>query len=337
MQNSYNLSTRLSRNVRHCKFFQFLWNSSADSNHAAGLAPVTYLFTAIAFPCKWVLYAKFRLQGAAQIFGAEPFSAEKVVAAPWLPDCSRDCERSCEPRAHPLCRRPAGAKLCPETNTAEPRHASEWENESNITKEALCSFWDFCGVQFYPGRAQPDLQCCLLSKRLWWSLIRRSFSTRFLALNRVDTRQFPTHRCPKPSRLRTQPRQCRRKIMFWFLSHKNKHSFQVKPPSNRVLYSWSCSEPAAPTVLPLEAPLCLGWSSEGHIWHLEAQTFLASISSVTEGQTTCRIPDSCSRNHETQPKLVCNLISEGVFSPLKLFHRRGKALQHKWNMIILFA
>lgn len=259
------------------------------------------------------------------------------MAAPRLPDCSRDCERSCEPRAHPLCRRPAGAKLCPETNTAEPRHASEWENESNITKESLCSSWDFYGVQFYPGHAWSDLQCCLLSKRLWWSLIRRSFNTRFLALNCVDTRQCPTHWCPKPSWLRTQPRQPRRKIVFWFLSHKNKHSFQVKPPSNRVLYYWSCSEPAAPTVLPLGAQLCLGWSSEGHIWHLKAQTFIALIISVTEGQTTCRTPDSCSRNQETQPKFVCNLISEGCSHLWKLFHRRGEALQHKWNMIILFA
>lgn len=184
--------------VSSFNFFEIL----PPIHHAAGLAPATYLFTAIAFPCKWVLYAKFRLQGVAQIFGAEPFSAEKVVAAPWLPDCSRDCERSCEPRVRPLCRRPAGAKLCPETNTAEPRHASK---ESSITKESLSSSWDFYGVQLYPGCARPDLQCCLLSKRQWWSLIRCSFSTRFLALNCVDTRQSPMHQCPKPSRLRTRP------------------------------------------------------------------------------------------------------------------------------------
>lgn len=164
-------------------------------------------------------------------------------------------------------------------------------------------------MQLYPGCAQPDLQCCLLSKRQWWSLIQHSFSTRFLALNCVETRQSPTHQCPKPSRLKTQPRQPRRKIMFWFLSHKNKHSFQVKPLSYRELYSWSCSEPTAPT----------GWSSEGHIWLLKAQTFLTSLSSVTERQITCRIPGSHSWNQEIQSKLVCNWISEGVYSPLKTF------------------
>lgn len=31
MQNSYNLSTRLAQNIRHRKFFQFIWNKLADS------------------------------------------------------------------------------------------------------------------------------------------------------------------------------------------------------------------------------------------------------------------------------------------------------------------
>lgn len=127
MQNPYNLSTRLNETFVTASSFNF-FEILPPIHHAAALAPATYLFTAIAFPCKRVLYAKFRLQGVAQIFGAEPFSAEKVVAAPWLPDCSRDCERSCEPRARPLCRRPAGAKLCPETNTAT--HPSGKESQT---------------------------------------------------------------------------------------------------------------------------------------------------------------------------------------------------------------
>lgn len=300
-------------------------------HHTAGLAPATYLFTAIAFPCKRVLYVKFRLQGVAQIFGAEPFSAEKVVAAPWLPDCSRDCERSCEPRARPLCRRPAGVKLCPETNTAEPRHASEWENESNITKGSLCSSWDFYGVQLYPGCARPDLRCCLLSKRQWWSLIQRSFTTRFLALNCVDTRQSPTHRCPKPSRLKTQPRQPRKKIMFWFLSHKNKHSFQVKPLSNRVLYSWSCSVPAAPTAL-------LGMEQWGT--HLAPRSTDISCFNQFCERGTDHMQDSWfplkeSRN-TTKTGLQLNFW-RAVFTFGNFLIQKGNPFNSSWNLIILFA
>lgn len=40
-------------------------------HHAAALAPLAYLFTAIAFRCKWLLDAKFTLQGVAQIFSEE--------------------------------------------------------------------------------------------------------------------------------------------------------------------------------------------------------------------------------------------------------------------------
>ena len=41
--------------------------------------------------------------------------------------------------------------------------------------------------------------------------------------------------------------------------------------------------------------------------------------SVTEGQATRGIPDSHSKNQEKQTKVVCNLISEGAYSPMKTF------------------
>lgn len=72
------------------------------------------------------------------------------------------------------------------------------------------------------------------------------------------------------------------------------------------LYSESCLVPAAPTALALEVQLCLGWGGEGCVRHIGAQKFCVcrnqgrSISSTTEGQTTCRIPDSHSKNQETQ-------------------------------------
>lgn len=52
-----------------------LSETSVPIRHPAGLAPVTYLFTAIAFHHRWFRYAKRSVQGVAWIFskGFKPF------------------------------------------------------------------------------------------------------------------------------------------------------------------------------------------------------------------------------------------------------------------------
>lgn len=111
----------------------------------------------------------------------------------------------------------------------------------------------------------------------------------------------------------------------WAAQKKNKVlisiSFQAKSLSNREC----CILSLVQCLLALEAQLCLGWGSEGCRRHVEARRFCLcrnrghAIRSVTEGQTICGIPDSHSKNQETQTKLFGNLISEGAYSPTKTF------------------
>lgn len=167
-----------------------LFEISLPIHHTAVLAPVTYLFTAIAFRCEWVLYAKFSLQGVAADFqqGVQPFSAEKVVAVPWVPDCLRDWERSCEPRACPLCRRPAVLKLCPETNTVELGLATHPSGKiSQTSPKDLSVLYESLGLgrNFTPALLDLTFSAvCFLkgSNGLWYI----PFSTGFLALKHVD-------------------------------------------------------------------------------------------------------------------------------------------------------
>lgn len=111
------------------------------------------------------------------------------------------------------------------------------------------------------------------------------------------------------------------KVLISILRKQTLFSGEI-PLQQCVLYSESCSVPAAPTVLALEAQLCSGWSGEGRIRHVESWRFCVrgnrgrAIGSVTEGQTTRGIPDSRSKNQETETKLVCSSISEGTYSPM---------------------
>lgn len=136
---------------------------------------------------------------------------------------------------------------------AEPHHASEWENKWNIIKGSFCSLWELgLGVQFYPSPARPDLQCCLLSKTQWWSLICLSFSTKFLAFEACQSRQSPMHLVSQTllTNNPTWAAQKKDKVLISILQKQTLFSGKTTL-QQRVLYSESCSVPAAPTALAL--------------------------------------------------------------------------------------
>lgn len=74
--------------------------------------------------------------------------------------------------------------------------------------------------------------------------------------------------------------QKKEKVLISILQRQTLFSGKITLQQS-ALYSESCSVPAAPTALALEAQLCLGGGSEGRIQHTEAQRFCREETKAT--------------------------------------------------------
>lgn len=134
MQNSYNLSPRLTWNARHRKFFPFLCTKLLPIHHAAfWLLLLIYLlrlhFAANEFCVQRLVY---KVQRRFCQRGLQPFNAEKVLAGPLG-------ARLLEGLREKLRAQRVPSLLPTSRHEALSRKNTREENKSNITKGSFCS------------------------------------------------------------------------------------------------------------------------------------------------------------------------------------------------------
>lgn len=323
MQNSYNLSTRLARNVCHRKFFQFLWNSSADSPRCwFGSCCLFIYFDCISLQTGSV--CKIQATRCSADFWSWTFQCRKGGGSPVAARLLEGLREKLRAQSSPS---PPATSRRETLPWNKHRHASEWEGESNITKESLCSSWDFYGCNYIPVvLGLTSSAVCFLkgSDGLWYG----AHLVPGFWLWTVSIQGSPQS-TGVPNPLTQNPTQAAQRKDNVLISISQKQTlFSGKATLQQcvvflVLFSTCCSNSSA-------------WDGALRDTSGTSKYRLFLLRSVLWHRDRPRagflIPTQGIKKHNQKIEFL-----KGCIHLCKLLHTRGKALQHKWNMIILSA